>query len=63
MQRSQEEVFMVVFLFKAMVMLFKQHNLEGVRTFVKRVVAESFLASVHILGFPLFHASWLFHFS
>jgi len=63
MHRSQEEVFMVVFLFKAVVMLFKQHSLEGVETSVKRVVAESFLASVHTLGFPLFHPSWLFHFS
>lgn len=63
MQRSQEEVFMVVFLFKAVVMLFKQHSLEGVEASVKRVVAESFLASVHIPGFPLFPPSWLFHFS
>lgn len=63
MQRSQEEVFMVVFLFKAVVMLFKQHSLVGVEASVKRVVAESFLASVHIQGFPLFPPSWLFHFS
>ena len=61
MQRSQEEVLMVVLL--AVVVLYKQRSFEDVETSVKRVVAESFLASVHIPGFPLFPPSWLFHFS
>lgn len=61
MQKSQEEVLVVVLL--AVVVHYKQHSFEDVETSVKRVVAESFLASVRIPGFRLFPPSWLFHFS